>query len=146
MKPGDYTEVAVTQGNQCPSRTEGQIGDRCNRPDGHPGEHADVSPTGLVLSVWGDPAKTDGPTLLTEARQKALDRLCAAWSSVQEAIDDAERIEWELRTRFKDDPLMTAVLREADLPLGLDWPVDPDNRDGWESELTYYAKKIGSAS
>ncbi|CAM3429990.1 hypothetical protein [Tsukamurella hominis] len=137
MKPGDYTEVAVTRNNKCPA-TRG-LSTVCNRPDGHAGEHADVSESGLVLEVWGS-AGASGGALLTEARRKGLLRIVEALDEIAAAQDQAERVLRELKQEFAADALMKKVLDRTEVPYDDGtYPVESEDPDAWEAELEEYA-------
>lgn len=106
-------------------------GASCDRIEGHPGEHVEVSGLGLVLAVWGSEDADGGIDAKT---REVIETLADIREQLASAISDAEWRLRELRQKHKDDEVLVELIDKSDVPseyveIGLtddeaEWPAE----------------------
>lgn len=102
----------------------------CNLWNNHDSPCADVSLSGLVLDILHEPAP------LTAAERKAMSRLHAAYSDLQDAVDEIDRLEWEIK---REGPARVKKLLEMSYHSTpyVDWPIGATEEE-WIENLKEY--------
>jgi hypothetical protein len=114
------------------------LGSTCDRVEGHPGEHVEVSGTDLILDVWGDDNAGGGIDNRTRA---AIEELADIDQMLSSAIDEAESRLRSMLLEYGDDPVLKELIDSADVPwndgIGL-----TEDESAWPAEIDAIRRRI----
>ncbi len=116
-------------------------GASCDRIEGHPGEHVEVSGIGLVLAVWGSEDADGGIDAKT---REVIETLADIRDGLASAIDDAEWRLSKLRQENKDNEVLVAMIDDSRVPsefveIGL-----TDDEAEWPAEIEAIRNRLAN--
>lgn len=138
MNIGDNVGRALhVCGERPPEKYRPQQPDPCGLPAGHEGGHADISYSGLVLTVWGDPQRQADSAGLDTSVLDVLRRIGQVAEDLQQAIRSAESEIYSIGHEHKDDLLIQEIVSQCRLPdeYEVEPPFDWGDEDSWEQAV-----------
>lgn len=137
FEPYTGSDLATTRLNRCGAEYP-LDGEKCDLVDEHGGMHVIVSGAGLVLEAWGSEDSVGGIDSRTRECIEALARIDA---DVREALNEAEYEILALGRKYRDSPILTELIDDADVPsfdgIGL-----PEGEKHWPRELELIRQRI----
>ena len=115
------------------------LGSTCDRTDGHPGEHVEVSGADLILDIWGDDNAGGG---IDKRTREAIEELAEIEQMVASAIDEAESRLFSMRNEYRDDPVLVELIQSADVPSFFGTIGLSEDESTWPAEIDAIRRRI----